>query len=247
MSLLDLNNDQFTKEIAKNLSTPVYHKKGFDDIASFPLIKGKQCLYVMDWRVSKITFAKGVEEFLGYKEDELDPQLLFNFCHSEDKTFVMRIIKGVVLHCSKNNMSGNGEYLNMTFRIKKKDGTYIKILRQSSTYQQDKEGRFISSLSLLTDISFISKVNRVEWDIYAKDLDMDLVKNSVFKEFINFFTKRELDVIAAMAKGLNNIQIAQQLYISKHTVSTHRKNIFAKSNCSNAQEVIEFCKNYGIL
>ena len=201
----------------------------------------------MDWRASKITFSKGVEEFLGYTDNELDPQLIFNICHPDDKKFVTRIIKGVVIHCSKNNISGNGEYLNMTFRVLKKDGTYVNILRQSSTYHYDMEGRFISSLSLLTDITFIKNINRVEWDIYAKDLDIAMVKESVFKEFNKFFTKREKEVIIALAKGLTNDQIAEKLFISKHTVSTHRKNILAKSKCSNARELVAFSKTYGII
>lgn len=247
MSFFDLNSEQFSKEIAKNLSSQNHKKRDFDDITAFPLIKGKQCLYVMDWRASKITFSKGVEEFLGYTDNELDPQLIFNICHPDDKKFVTRIIKGVVIHCSKNNISGNGEYLNMTFRVLKKDGTYVNILRQSSTYHYDMEGRFISSLSLLTDITFIKNINRVEWDIYAKDLDIAMVKESVFKEFNKFFTKREKEVIIALAKGLTNDQIAEKLFISKHTVSTHRKNILAKSKCSNARELVAFSKTYGII
>ena len=181
MSFFELKNDSFENESSINPISRIHQKKDFEDILNFPLIKGKQCLYVLDWRASKITFSKGVEEFLGYTKNEMNPELIFDVCHPDDRKFVMRIIKGVVFNCTRNQVSGTVEYMNITFRVHKKDGTMVKILRQSSTYQYDKEGRFISSLSLLTDITFIKNINRVEWDIYAKDSDVAMVKESVFK------------------------------------------------------------------
>ena len=43
-------------------------------------------------------------------------------------------------------------------------------------------------------------------------------------------TKRELDVLVHIAKGLMNKEIAEKLNISIHTVISHRKNITRKTN-----------------
>lgn len=42
-------------------------------------------------------------------------------------------------------------------------------------------------------------------------------------------SNREKDVLVAIAKGLTNKEISEQLYISVHTVITHRKNIIKKT------------------
>jgi DNA-binding CsgD family transcriptional regulator len=41
-------------------------------------------------------------------------------------------------------------------------------------------------------------------------------------------SKREIDVLKKVAKGLSNKEISDQLFISKNTVITHRKNITEK-------------------
>lgn len=42
-------------------------------------------------------------------------------------------------------------------------------------------------------------------------------------------SNREIDVLVALAKGLTNKEISDQLFISVHTVITHRKNIVRKT------------------
>lgn len=55
---------------------------------------------------------------------------------------------------------------------------------------------------------------------------------------------REKELITLIIKGLTEQQIAEHLFISKHTVHTHRKNIFRKLNLhSNAELIRYFIEN----
>ena len=45
-------------------------------------------------------------------------------------------------------------------------------------------------------------------------------------------TKRELEVLALMAKGYSNIQIGKELFISQATVFTHICRLYQKLNIS---------------
>jgi len=51
---------------------------------------------------------------------------------------------------------------------------------------------------------------------------------------------RENEIITLIAEGLTNIQIAEQLFLSSHTVNTHRKNIMAKLGVKNTAGIVMY-------
>jgi len=53
-------------------------------------------------------------------------------------------------------------------------------------------------------------------------------------------SRREKDVVKLLAKGLSNKEISEQLYISPHTVITHRKNITRKLNIKSVAGLIVY-------
>ena len=60
-------------------------------------------------------------------------------------------------------------------------------------------------------------------------------------------SERELDIIRCLADGLSSSQIAEKLFISMHTVKTHRKNILKKLDLHNSSELIQYSLNNGII
>lgn len=53
-------------------------------------------------------------------------------------------------------------------------------------------------------------------------------------------SERELEVIAFIAEGYTNQQIAEKLFLSSHTVNTHRKNIMAKLGINNTAGIVMY-------
>ncbi len=51
-------------------------------------------------------------------------------------------------------------------------------------------------------------------------------------------TKRELEVLLLVSKGLTNQEIADQLFISTRTIANHRANIYSKVGTKNAVELL---------
>lgn len=56
----------------------------------------------------------------------------------------------------------------------------------------------------------------------------------------NEFTKRELEVLRMMTKGISNATIAKRLHISENTVKQHIRHMMEKTGCqSRTQLAIE--------
>lgn len=60
-------------------------------------------------------------------------------------------------------------------------------------------------------------------------------------------SKRELEVLGLMAKGLSNQEIAERLFVSLSTVKTHNQSIFSKLDVKRRTQAIEKAKTLRII
>ena len=60
-------------------------------------------------------------------------------------------------------------------------------------------------------------------------------------------SKREWEVLALMAEGLSNQEIAARLFVSLNTIKTHSSNLFEKLDVKRRTQAIEKAKRMGIL
>jgi ATP/maltotriose-dependent transcriptional regulator MalT len=59
-------------------------------------------------------------------------------------------------------------------------------------------------------------------------------------------TRREVEVITLVARGLTDAQIAEQLYLSRHTVHAHMHSIFSKLDVSTRSAAARFAIEHGL-
>ena len=81
----------------------------------------------------------------------------------------------------------------------------------------------------------------------AQKIALDYLNNQTGISFKTLLTEREFDVFVLLAQGKQNYQIAEKLYLSSKTVSTHKKHIFEKLKINNIVELIELAKKQGII
>ncbi len=89
----------------------------------------------------------------------------------------------------------------------------------------------------------------------AYDYILKPVSINVLKEVVNRFksklhlnlSKREVEIIRLICKGLNSKEIGEKLHISKHTVDTHRRNILDKTNCKNAVDLVRYASKFNLI
>lgn len=81
--------------------------------------------------------------------------------------------------------------------------------------------------SILTPYSGVIEINDTRSKIISKM--NEFVQSETTKKDDVELSKREIDVLVAVAKGMMNKEIADQMNISIHTVISHRKNITRKT------------------
>lgn len=67
------------------------------------------------------------------------------------------------------------------------------------------------------------------------------------KSVIDELSDREKEVVRCLANGMNSKAIADNLFISQHTVKTHRRNIMHKLNVKTSAELIRLAIEKGII
>ncbi len=60
-------------------------------------------------------------------------------------------------------------------------------------------------------------------------------------------SEREMEVLMLITQGRNTKYIADKLFLSTHTVYTHRKNILKKLSCKSAAELINYAYTQGLV
>lgn len=70
------------------------------------------------------------------------------------------------------------------------------------------------------------------------------IKGSLLKEKLSL---REIEIIQWISEGLSSKQIADKLYLSIHTIDTHRKNINSKLNVRNVGELLKTSREEGLI
>jgi DNA-binding CsgD family transcriptional regulator len=236
--------NKYLLSVKNKLSYREVVPKSLNDIANFPLPIGK-CVYILDFKEKTVPFQKNIEETLGYTTEEFTFDLAVNFFHPDDYDIVTRLIKATLIFATEHNVTRDVGFC-LCYRARHKNGHYIKVLRQSTIFAHDPEGKIISNLSMLTDISFLNTSHRVEWRFDAPGLDREKFRKYVQQQYADFFSERELDIIRLLRQGLKSEEIASKLHISKNTVDTHRRNMLKKAHCQNSIELLNFCSQHGL-
>lgn len=71
-----------------------------------------------------------------------------------------------------------------------------------------------------------------------KTLLNGFMKNPQVMQVVEKISEREQEVLACIATGRTTHEIAEQLFISKNTVETHRKNLLYKLKARNTAELV---------
>lgn len=137
------------------------------------------------------------------------------------------------------------------FRIRKKDNTYISMSIVSKVLGFNKKGKILVDFGLITPMTHVMQTNNIVLNVSRSSDEEDYV--SVFQEEYKKgittnldLTKRELQIIQLLKKGMDSKAIADHLCISLNTAKNHRRNIFEKTNTNKVTELLALVNELGL-
>src|SRR5215469_4654283 len=60
-------------------------------------------------------------------------------------------------------------------------------------------------------------------------------------------TRRELEILELIARGLSNREIAEKLFVSENTIKTHSSRVFDKLGARRRTQAVQLGKEFGLL
>lgn len=84
-------------------------------------------------------------------------------------------------------------------------------------------------------------------DYFSKEAQAELIDSYRRKEDPNYseLTHREIEILKLVCEELNSQEIADRLFISKHTAETHRRNLLSKTGCKNSVGLVKYAIDHG--
>ncbi|MFK5878809.1 MAG: response regulator transcription factor [Flavobacteriaceae bacterium] len=132
--------------------------------------------------------------------------------------------------------------------IIKKEFPHIKVLaftmfEQTEAVEQmmnaGASGYILKNSSLTEVLNAIRLVAKGE-QFFGKNVNVNALKKNVTSKKKGILTKRQIEILALVAKGKTSREIASQLFIGVQTVETHRKNMIRILGLQGKGELLRY-------
>jgi len=235
-----------------------YTPKGFDDIdPNDPLVEelermmqqNNQFIYLADAIHMKIHFtSKGSKALLGIPPDELSFYHFMEAIHPSDMQR-LNLGRSKIVRIAQDLFIAEKGYTivstNHKYRIPSRE--YSDFLVQCYLFYTTIPYKTVFFLKIHTNIDWHKKIKHgyhyyIGTDLsYFKYPDDDMLSKG------NIFSGREFEIIKLIESGLGSEEIADKLFLSVHTVTTHRRNILVKAGKTHISDLIYELKERGLL
>lgn len=132
------------------------------------------------------------------------------------------------------------------FRMMNAKNHYVRMVEQYQVLKLDPKGQLWLTFNII-DVS----PNQGESEPGKSQLLNFRTGNIISLEApqtVNFeLTKREIEILGLVKKGLLSKEISNKLAISVHTVNTHRQRFLEKLGANNSMEAVVFASKFGLL
>lgn len=178
---------------------------------------------------------------LGYPLEEMCMLFFMGKIHPDDKSYFLTFESHATRFFNQIPVDKIERYkVQYDLRLKKTDREYARILIQYVVANHDRQNIY-HTFHIHTDITHIKPEGTPTFSIIGIDGEPSYYNiqdiENVNKSY-DLFTKREREILKLIVEGKSSKEIACKLFISLHTVGTHRKNILKKAGVSSPIDLI---------
>jgi DNA-binding CsgD family transcriptional regulator len=236
---------------------PVDTKFCFNDIGSSlaVILKHSSCVtWVLDVRDQSFDFiSDNTLEYFGYEHLHYATQghrFHENIKQHDDALNISKLndcISNVLSQVAPKNRAGYK--FSYDYRIIKPNGRMVRILEQNTILRQDSQGNITHLLGSCTDISLWKKSEQQLASLISENEKQYFLftPESAGLKRESSLSKRELEILGLLAEGRSSKYIADKLFISFHTVNTHRQKMIEKTNTKNTGGLVQFAVFNGLI
>jgi PAS domain S-box-containing protein len=226
---------------------------------SFPMLETilsqSPCVtWIFNVKTNRFEFVSGnAKKILGYPADTWigkDLSFLNDLIHPEDRRPIWQLFRTIwnFLLALPPQQRKKHQY-NGDYRLRKPDGSYVRVLEQNTLLQQDSQGNITHLLVTVSDISHWKKSETLVASVISTEDDTCFCCTSIDEQLRTTaqLSKREREIVKLVSEGYNSKSIADRLSISFHTVNKHRQNIIEKTQTKNAGGLVQFAISNGLI
>jgi DNA-binding CsgD family transcriptional regulator len=211
--------------------------------------QNNQFIYVADAIQMEIHFtSKGSKALLGIPSDELS---FYHFMEATHPSDIQRLNLGrsKIVKLAQDLFIAEKGYtlLSTNYKYRIPSGEFSDFLVQCYLFYTTIPYKTVFFLKIHTNIDWHKKIKHgyhyyIGTDLsYFKYPDNDMLMKG------NIYSDREFEIIKLIGAGLGSDEIADKLFVSVHTVNTHRRNILEKAGKTHISDLIYELKDRGVL
>jgi DNA-binding CsgD family transcriptional regulator len=211
--------------------------------------ENNQFITVSDLGQIKFLFAsEGIRKMIGVEPSELDPSHFIAVTHPDDlsRFGLLRALTFTVEKEVRERQKGSA-LGSFSIRIRNPSGVYFNCICQAYFFYSEFPRKAVYLLQVISNIDWFKPKKGFFHHYLGKDMSLFRFPDEKLLNIGPEFTSRELEIINHIEAGLSSMQIADKLFVSVHTINTHRRNILQKSGKGHISELIFDLKKQGLL
>ena len=208
-----------------------------------------QYFQVFDVGQMKFLFtSKRIFQMIGVTAEEINPGHYTHLIHPDDEERLGQARARVYKMEKEIFKAQKGSALtSYNLRVRNTEGNYCNLFVQDYMFFSPIPYKAVFLIQVITNIDWY-KMKKDRFHHYAgKDLSLFRFPDKSLLEIGPDLSYREFEIIRLIESGLSSKEIADKLFLSIHTVNTHRSNILEKSGKSQISDLIYEFKEKGLL